>query len=346
MNDVEILVVPDEVTEVLEVSGGTQGPAGPAGPAGPKGDTGDQGPQGIQGPQGLAGASFTWTTDGAPVPYTGSDPATPGAGSVTLFGSLQAGRPMFGQLPDVGRAYPFQPGLGQARVCCYWATGNGNAAANLSVASLSLVGTSSGSNVSMTNFYTRTRRNGNISNAAAGSLCGYYQQDAMFSLGNGSGLGGFYIVIRFGCRDAATVAGAQQFVGLTSSTSMPTNVDPGTLINCIGVGHAGADSNLKIYSGGSSPQTPIDLGANFPANTLSTDLYDLILFASPWDNKVHWKVKRLNTGHAAEGVLTGTPGTQLPALTTWLAARLWRSNGPTALAVALDLGMIYMETDF
>ena len=157
------------------------------------------------------------------------------------------------------------------------------------------------------------------------------------------------MVVRFGISDAATVATSRMFVGVSASIAAPTNVSPATMTNAIGIGHDAADSTMRIYYGGSVSQTPIDLGVNFPAKTLSTDYYELSLYAPPAQlDTVYYQVTRLNTGHQASGVLNAaTPGTQLPASTTLLTGlNAWRTNNTTALAVGLDLGSFYIETDF
>jgi hypothetical protein len=167
------------------------------------------------------------------------------------------------------------------------------------------------------------------------------------TIGNGAGVGGFTKIIRFGIADAAAVDGARMFVGVSSSTAAATNVEPSTLTNSIGVGHGAADTTLRLYFGGSAAQAPIDLGANFPANTRSTDAYELALFASPNLTSVGYMVTRLNTGNVASGLLTGeTAGVQLPAPTTLLTYhKAWRTNNTTALAVGLDIISDYIETD-
>jgi hypothetical protein len=195
-------------------------------------------------------------------------------------------------------------------------------------------------------------RLGYVSAAAAGSLSG--ARIAVANIGMGAAgspaLGGFKLLIVFGCSDASVVAGARQFVGVSSSTVAPTNVEPSTLTNSIGVGHGAADSNLKLYYGGSAAQTPIDLGANFPANTLSVDAYALTLeCAAGVNNQVNWSIERLNTGVIASGTLNAaTPGVQLPAGTTWLTPlQGWRSNNATALPVGLDfMRLVFRRNDF
>ena len=212
---------------------------------------------------------------------------------------------------------------------------------------LTFVGTPTGRVAATTNLFTRQRRVGIVSASSSGSLASARTGGVQVSVGTGTvGVGGFYKVIRFGCSDAATVAGARQFVGVATSTSAPTNVEPSTLTNAIGVGHGAADTNLFICYGGSAAQTPIDLGANFPANTLSVDLYELVLSSPSTSPDVYYQVTRLNTGHVATGVITNSGATVLPAATTLMNYHWsYRTNNATALAVALDIISDCIEID-
>ncbi|MFB2533445.1 hypothetical protein ACEYYA_14865 [Paracoccus sp. p3-h83] len=136
-------------------------------------------------------------------------------------------------------------------------------------------------------------------------------------------------------------------VGVGYWTSSQNNIDPYAHTNLIGLGHGEADTNFKIFWGGSVPQPPIDLGANFPCNTSGVDVYDLSLFAPPGAGIVHYEVARLNTGHVATGTLSGPPGIALPGQTTLLSYQYaWRSNHTTAASVAWDIMSDYVETDF
>jgi hypothetical protein len=111
-----------------------------------------------------------------------------------------------------------------------------------------------------------------------------------------------------------------------------------------------------VYRGGSTAQTPIDLGANFPTNAVSTNVYECCIYApvnwidatgvaSP-SPTVHYQVRRLNTGNVATGVLNGIiDGTQLPSSSTGVLSPLnaWRTNNTTASAVGLDIFSSYCE---
>ena len=283
-----------------------------------------------------------------------SDPAAPASGNLLFYSKLVAGRVVPKIIGPSGIDAILQSHIGQDKVSMWSPAGNVATVSNLTggAVAFTAVGTATLKAVATTNFYTRLKRLQYLSVATAGGLSSIRTAAAQYTLGvPGSGIpdmGGFFLIIRFGCSDAATVAGARQFVGMWSTTTAPTNVEPSTLTNCIGVGHGAADTNLKIFYGGSAAQTAIDLGANFPANTLSVDAYELILFCSPkLNNSVGYKVTRLNTGHVAEGTLSAaTPGTQLPLNTTLLSAPLlWRCNNATALAVGIDLVSAYISTD-
>lgn len=195
-----------------------------------------------------------------------------------------------------------------------------------------------------TNMFTRMRRLGYVTAATAGSIGNWRVGINQYTLGVGTGLGGFTFIMRFGISDATLVTGARMFMGMRVSAT-PTNVEPSTLTNCIGMGHGASDTNMFIYYGGSTAQTPINLGSNFPCNTSNTDVYELSLFSSPNNvNIINWMVTRLNTGHVASGAITGN-ATIIPQSNTLMAIWGYRTNNATALAVGLDVMSCYIETD-
>lgn len=276
-----------------------------------------------------------------------ASPVNPGAGKVNLFGRSVAGRIMPAFMGPSGLDSTLQPNLARNKVG-YWAP-SGNAATLPGVfgftAPTTTGFTATARNVATTNLFTRMRRLGFVTAATAGTVGQFRVAMSQFTIGNGSGLGGFHYITRFGISDPATVADARMFMGLGVGATVPTNVEPSTLVNCVGIGHGAADANLKLFYGGSAAQTPIDLGANFPKNTLSVDIYELALFASPNSQNIQYEVTRLNTGHVATGTLSGTVGTQIPAATTLLAPWGYRTNNASALAVGIDVASCYIETD-
>lgn len=277
-----------------------------------------------------------------------SDPSTPSTGNLAVYGKAIAGRMMTKQIGPSGIATAFQPFLARNKVG-YWAS-PGNATTVPGVfgyTAPTTTGTATTRSVATTSLFTRMRRLAYVSSATAGSLCYQYVAFAQVTVGDGSGNGGFYKICRFGISDTAAVSSARMFCGVSSTTTAPTNVEPSTLTNSVGMGHGASDTTMHIYYGGSSAQTPIDLGSSFPSNTRSTDVYELALFApSNSNNTVYYEVTRINTGNVATGTLTGTAGTVLPSSTTLLSyQRIWRTNNATALAVAYDIMSDYIETD-
>lgn len=203
-------------------------------------------------------------------------------------------------------------------------------------------GTVTARNVATTSKTTRQRRLGYVSAAGAGSLAGQHQTSAQIGLGDGAGNGGFLYLCRFVPSDAAPVAGAMMLVGLRSAVGVPSAAEPSTLTNVVGVGARSTDTNLQLFCGGSAAQAPVDLAANFPAHGLSTDLYELTLYAPPMvADTIEWQVRRLNTGHIAKGRIgPGTPGVTQPAVATLLNHVAYRYNNATALAVGIDIGLV------
>ena len=278
-----------------------------------------------------------------------TDPGAASAGHATFYFKEIAHRMMAKIVGPSGLDTALQPFIGRNKVGGFTPPGNATTATVWGTYTTpTATGTGTTRNVATTNLFTRMRRLGYVSSATAGNLGGARVAAAQVTVGDGVGNGsgsGFFKCIRFGISDASLVSNARTFVGMTNSTAAPTNVEPSTLTNAIGVGHGAADTNLKIFRGGSAAQTPIDLGANFPTNTVNTDVYELCLFAPPNTSDVWYEVTRLNTGHVATGQLTNGGGVQLPGATTLLTyLNAWRSNNTTAAAVGLDIMSDYIET--
>lgn len=209
------------------------------------------------------------------------------------------------------------------------------------------LGTATARTWAATNRLTRAKRLGMATTAASGSICGWLSPQLCCTTGGVSG-GGFRAVFRWGASDAAAVAGANMFIGMQASTSNPSpTATPSGFTNCIGVAQNNGGTNLELVYGGSAAQTPIALGASFPAAGLSTDEYELVLYAWPSDQtKVAYRVENISTGAVASGLITAAvAGTQLPLNTTGLAPRMYRTNNATALAVAIDIVAFTLETD-
>lgn len=282
-----------------------------------------------------------------------TSPVTPPASTVKMFGKKMAQRMFPAMVGPSGIDAAVQPSIWRQKIGLISGNGNTNGINYIGLNSATTQGTLTVRTVAATNLFTRVRRVGLVSGATAPSYAGFYYTAAQFTVGNGSGLGGFFCSFRFGVSDAAEVAGARMFVGISSTVSAATNIEYDTLTNCIGLAQLSTDSTqLYIVYGGSSAQTAIPLGTNFPpmAGTGAANgiFYDLTLFAPPNSNGViHYRLERPGTSFFAEGTLTPTTvGTETPASTTLLALRAIRCNNATAAAVGIDIGSVYIETDY
>lgn len=229
------------------------------------------------------------------------------------------------------------------RVAFWNPAGNGNTAQAFGMPVPTLVGTATTRNVANTNLFTRQKRDGRTASNAANNVQSFRFVDASYTLGDGAGLGGFKMVCHFG---RSVVKSDDRFVvAMMSNSGAIASGEPSALTNLIGVGCGTADTNLKIFYGGSSAQTPIDLGANFPAKVANTDWYRFELECFGTDlRQIRYRVTRLNTGDVAEGTLSGTTA-QVPADSTFLCFNSMLENVASGGAgPSIDMGQLTLST--
>lgn len=278
-------------------------------------------------------------------------PAIPPVDRLVLFGRRfgpSGGRVMVAAMGPSGMDYVLQPSIWRQKVSRWNAAGDANTVPGVDgMPALSTGGTATSRAVATTNALTRAKRLGYVSSATAGSYAGVYQAAAQFTLGNGTA-GGFFMSCRFGVSDATLQSAARTFVGMSSATAAPTNVDPATLTNSIGIGHTASDTNWYFYYGGTTAQKRMNLGSNFPINT--SDLLDFSLWSPPNAiGVIYFYLERiaLNARYITYGTINSNgSAVYLPSNTTLLAFRAWRNNNTAAAAVGLDISSIYLETDW
>lgn len=276
-------------------------------------------------------------------------PTTPSSGDALLYASTALGRNSLATLGADGVERQLMHHLAFSRVSFWSAAGGTTNLATSGVGTPPLnandASVAKSRTVATTTNMTRAKRLGFEGVAAVARSAGFRHALNYVSASDGAGVGGFLFTVTFGASDAAAVATARMWVGLQNGQSVG-NFDPATITQLIMLGHGNGDANMKLYYGGSSAQTPIDLGANFPAQTRNTDWYELAIHA-PLNvaNTFYWRVRRLGTAYVASGTLTGAAAV-VPQSTTLLGFNANRNSNATALAVAIDVGQIFMQTDF
>lgn len=278
--------------------------------------------------------------DASGIPMTGSDtaPATPTSGQMQ-FWAANIGTTQMPAFLTADGVFPLQPFLGRRAVAMWIPRVSASTPDQLGVSYTALPVAQNGT-LDYTSFFRSFRRVGASSNATAGTVARLTSGSAVAARGTVAGTGGFRLVLRYGCADAAAVTGARSFVGL--SQTQFNNVDPSTATNVIGVGSDGGDTTLSIFTNDASGSaTKIALGANFPDHTLGVDVYELVLYAPPAATWIGVDITRLNTGHRYHTVLT----TDLPQSSTAMQILLQRNNNAQALSVQLFCMGMYLETE-
>lgn len=105
----------------------------------------------------------------------------------------------------------------------------------------------------------------------------------------------FYFKRRF--QIDSNISGSRFVCGLSNQFSLaaPTNVEPDTLINTLGVCKLSTSNNLHIfYNDATGLATTVDLGVNYPANNVTAYFYDLEIYKDSGTANLTIKVTRID----------------------------------------------------
>lgn len=283
-------------------------------------------------------------SDGIDMP-AGADPAAPAATKLRMFAKDLAGRIMLAVKGPSGLDYTVQPHLGRNQVASWQPAGNSTTITATGAAALTATGTATASNAATTNLYTMLKRlEYLVTTAATSAVAGFRCAVALWTVGGTlAGRGGFNFMFRFGPATGVATSTTRLYVGMGNGTGAPTDVEPSTITNSIGVGYDAADTNFQIMHRGAGAVTKIDLGASFPVPTVDrTEAYELTLFSPPGTTQqCGYLFKNLTTGASTSGLIT----TNLPTTGTFLAPRGWMSVGGTSSVIGIALMIGYVEND-
>ena len=159
-----------------------------------------------------------------------------------------------------------------------------------------------------------------------------------------AGDGGFLSIMRWGPATGVSTATTRAFCGMRQ-TAAPTDVEPSTLVNMVGMGWDAADTNIQIMQNDAAgTATKIDLGASFPVPTVDrTSVYEVALFSPPGTTQsVGYRVTDLVSGAETSGVIT----TDLPTNTTLISPVAQMTVGGTSSVIGVKIFSHYIETDY
>jgi hypothetical protein len=276
-----------------------------------------------------------------PLELTTSSPASPAANKVRVFAKNVGGRIMPAFVGPSGLDSSLQASFARNNVSFVRPQGNGTVVAGVGL-TLTAAGTATAANVATTNLHTSMRRlEYLVTTASTSATAGFRHAAAQWFIGTGN-LGGFHYVCRFGPATGNTVNATRRgFVGFTSLTTAPTDVNPSTLANIIGVGTDSTDANYFImHKNGTAAATRVDTGITKSALDRAK-VYELAMFCPPGGTSVQFEFTDLVSGV----VFRHTATTNLPAATTLLAPSGHYSVGGISSVVGMALMSLYIETD-
>lgn len=244
-----------------------------------------------------------------------------------------------------GLATVLQESLARNFVSLWTANGNATVISQLGAQPISATGTSTGANVAATSRYTRFKRiEYLVTTASATAVAGNRAAALQCTVGAATaGDGGFHMIFRWGPATGVSNASHRAFCGMSSLSAAPTDVNPSSIANIIGMGWDSGDVNISLMHRGAGAVTKIDLGASFPRPTVDRQhMYEIALY-SPCGvvQACGYEVTDLITGAVATGDIT----TNLPANNVLLGPRLNMSVGGVSSVVGTAFVSGYLSRD-
>ena len=280
-----------------------------------------------------------------------SAPATPAVGSSNLLVSRLAGYfDVPGFIGPDGFLHTLQTDLGEFSLMRFQPQPNSATPTGDNSLPVTATGTGTAANVnSTTNLHGIMRRiELLVTTAATTAVAGLRTSANLVRVGRSATVpGGFLARCVWGPATGVATATNRAFVGLIPSAA-PTDVQPSSLTNIVGMGWDAADANIQLmHNDASGTATKIDLGASFPVPTLDrTEVYEVQLYApNTLTQEVRWRVIRYSTtdktiAAEASGLIT----TDLPPVTQLLAMRAHMSAGGTSSVIGIAVMGMYLAT--
>lgn len=276
-------------------------------------------------------------TGGMKFELASSAPAAPDAGSMMMYARSIGGRAMPAIVGPSGVTSALQPHIGRNRFLAWLPAGIAGTV-NI-IGGAAATSSATGRPIQQNSLFTSMRRVGYVTAASANANNNVRAHGPIWFLGAAPRLGGFHMMWRFGT--ATYAADGRVFIGLGANNSSYGPMSPSSMLNIIGIGYDPGDTSWSIYhNDGVGVPVKVPLGAGFPCNTESADVFDLSMFAAPGSASVLYTVTRLNDDTAVSGVLSA----DLPNVL--LQPHLNVTNGASGAVVAVDLMSMYIETDY
>lgn len=269
---------------------------------------------------------------------SGATPAAPSTGSIRLFTKMQGGRPMPAFMGPSGLDSILQPHLGKNGWGSWKPTFTGTTISAIGGPALTATGTATSAPWAATSLHTRCQRvDYLVTTAAATAVAGFRIGAATWR-----GTDGYHWIFRACPATGATVATGRCFIGMRGATTAPTDVNPSTLTNIVGVGYDSADANWQVMTNdGTGTATKVDTGIARPTADRQT-MYSVMIFSPPGGGWVGVRIVDEATGSAYESAQITT---DIPAATQVVTPNCYASVGGTSSVVGLTFAGMWFDTD-
>jgi hypothetical protein len=176
-----------------------------------------------------------------------------------------------------------------------------------------------------------------VTTAGTTAVAGFRINALPFRLGQIDGAGFLYVRTLVRNATGGSTATTRGFFGLRGSSAAPTDANPSSLANIVGLGWDSGDSNLSIiHNDASGTASKVSLGSDFPRPTVDrSQAWDFTIL-SDGEGNVYWAVRSLANGAAASGTIT----TDIPAGNTLLTFLAYISVGGTNSVIGVGVSMV------
>lgn len=263
------------------------------------------------------------TTENTPA----SLPSTPATG-VTPF-ALKRGAVALAWVNPLGETFEVQPSFGFRHVQIVSGLPSSSTPSyfNIQSGSFTLSGQTART-PALGSILAQSVRVGFVTAGTAGATASMLS-GAFYWRGNGTGQGGFDVIIKFGL--PTTPAGVIFFAGMSNSTFATATTEPSAKISIFGFAKDSGDTNIQFMrNDGSGTATKVDTGIAVS----NTNVYMARMYCKPNDTNMYAALYDY-----ANNVIydSGAISTDLPTTSTDLRWYTYISNNATASAAAIDL---------
>lgn len=213
------------------------------------------------------------------------------------------------------------------------AAGNSTAITAVGSQSLSATGAATIASWAATTRYTQTRKiEFLVTTAAATAVAGARAFAVLNTIGSTlAGVGGFDFYMKAGPATGVAALTSRFFMGVANTIAAPTDVEPSSITNIVGIGWDSTDATVQVMHRGTAAVTKVATLMAIPLVDRMT-LYELTL-SSPTGLTQSVSVTLKNA--LTDEVFTTTISTNMPAASVPVGPRVWASVGGTSSVVGV-----------